>query len=129
MRDIRQRRDCEIFPEVSLGRCEGCSLELQRRYIQIDQIKYIGKEASSLENVESGSIYSAQNVDTEYPDPRRGEWQAKIRPALKKVPLSRLVELSSLSRRALQKARADRTRPHRRNQELLASVVRKLDAL
>ncbi len=74
--------------------------------------------------VESGMIHSAQNVYTEYPDPR--EWERKILPALKKVPLTRLVKMSGKSRRMLINARVGRTRPHRKNQELLASIVRKL---
>ena len=99
---------------------------LQRRHIQIDQIKYIGKESNSLEDVESGLIHFAQNVYTEYPDPRRDEWQTKIRPALKKIPLSRLVKMSGMSRSALKEMRAGRSRPHHRNLELLAGIVRKL---
>ncbi len=53
---------------------------LQRRHARIAQIKYIGKESNSLEEVESGLIHSEQNVYTEYPDPRRDEWQTKIVP-------------------------------------------------
>src|SRR5262249_4291374 len=41
--------------------------------------------------VESGLIHSDQNVYTEYPDPRRDEWKTKILPAIKELPLSRLV--------------------------------------
>ncbi len=54
------------------------------------------------------------------------EWETKIRPLLRKVPLFRLMKLSGKSRRTLIYARAWRTRPHRKNQELLASIVRKL---
>ncbi len=99
---------------------------LQRRHIQVDGIKAIGKESNVLEEVESGLIHSSQSVYTEYPDPRRDEWQTKIVPALKKVSLSRLTEISGKSRRMLIKARTGRTRPHRKNQEMLASLVRKL---
>jgi len=100
---------------------------LQRRHIRVEQIKYIGKESNSLEDVESGLIHSAQNVYTEYPDPRRDEWQTKVLPALKKVlPRSLLVKMSGLSRSMLIEVLAGRSRPHRKNQELLASIVRKL---
>jgi len=99
---------------------------LQRRHVQVEQIKYIGKESNSLEDVESGLIHSAQNVYTEYPDPRRDEWQTKIVPALKNVPLPRLFKMSGKSRRMLIKARSGRTRPHRRNREMLANIVRNL---
>jgi hypothetical protein len=44
---------------------------LQRRHVRIKQIEYIGKESNSLEEVKSGTVHSAENVYTEYPDPRR----------------------------------------------------------
>ena len=46
---------------------------MQRRHIRIDQIKYIGKESNSLEEVDAGLVHSEQNVYTEFPDPRRDE--------------------------------------------------------
>jgi hypothetical protein len=70
---------------------------LQRRHIHIGQIKCIGKEPNKLEYVEAGLIHSEQDVYTEYPDPRRGEWETKIRPALKKISLSNLEKESRLS--------------------------------
>ena len=97
---------------------------LQRRHVQIELVKYIGKESNSLEDVESGIVHSVQNVYAEYPDPRRDEWTTNIAPALKKIPLSRLVKMSGLSRRMLIKARMSRARPHRKNQELLARIVK-----
>src|SRR5206468_2736635 len=99
---------------------------LQRRHVGIEQIKNIGKESNSLEDVESGTIHSAQDVYTEYSDPRRDEWETKVRPALKQVSLSVLQEKTGLSRRMLIKARTGRTRPHPKNQEMLAEIVRKL---
>jgi hypothetical protein len=99
---------------------------LQRRHVQIDQIKYIGKESNSLEDVEYGLIHSEQSVYTEYPDPRRDEWQTKIVPALREIKLPILEKESGLSRRMLIKARNGHVRPHRKNQERLASIVRKL---
>lgn len=99
---------------------------LQRRHIRIDQLRLIGKESNYLEDVESGLIHSAQEVYTEYPDPRRDEWETKIRPALRKIPISQIIKMSGLSRRMIINARTGRTRPHRRNRELLAAIVRKL---
>lgn len=96
---------------------------LQRRHVRIDQIKYIGKESNSLEDVESGLIHTEKNVYTEYPDPKRDEWQTKILPALKAMPLNQLVKLSGMSRRAIVDLRAGRSRPHRRNLNRLASVM------
>jgi hypothetical protein len=97
---------------------------LQRRHVRIEQIKCIGKESNSLEEVESGLIHSEQSVYTLYEDPRRDEWQTRILPALKKASLTRLVELSGLSRSALIEIRAARSSPHRKNQEL--AFIRKL---
>jgi hypothetical protein len=39
---------------------------LQRRHVKINQIKCIGKESNSLENVEEGLVHSEQSVYTEY---------------------------------------------------------------
>jgi len=99
---------------------------LQRRHVQIDQIKYIGKESNRLEDVESSMIHSAQSIYTEYPDLRRGEWQSKILPALREAKLAELVKMSGMSRRALIDLRAGRSRPHPKNQKLLATIVRQL---
>ena len=74
-------------------------------------------------------IHSEQSVYTIYEDPRRDKWQMKILPLLRKAPLARLVELSGLSRSTLIEIRAGRSRPHRKNQELLAAILRKLGAL
>jgi hypothetical protein len=122
----------EFHPESKCADKEGnpCTKQtiglLHRRWIRISQIKNIGKESNSLEDVESGSVHSDQNVYTEYADPRRDEWNTKIRPALKIPPLDLLVKMSGLSRRMLIDARAGRSRPHRKNRELLASILRKL---
>ncbi len=128
-------REYEFHPESKCADADGnhCGKQtvglLQRRHIGIEQIKCIGKESNSLEDVESGLIHSEQNVYTEYPDPRRDEWETKIRPALKKVPLPRLIKMSGKSRRMLIDARTGRSRPYRKNQELLASIVLKLGVI
>ncbi len=99
---------------------------LQQRHIRVEQITYIGKESNNLEQVESGMIHSAQSVYTEYPDPRREEWQTKILPALKKFPVAALVKLSGLSRSMLTRTLAGRSRPRLRNQRLLKSITYRL---
>ena len=76
--------------------------------------------------VESGLVHAEENVYTEYPDPRRDEWQTKIVPALNNVPLPRLLKLSGKSRRMLIKAHSGRTRPYRKNREMLANIDRNL---
>ncbi len=56
----------EYHPESKCADADGntCSKQtvglLQRRHVRIDQIKYIGKESNSLEEVESGLIHSSR---------------------------------------------------------------------
>ncbi len=101
---------------------------LQRRHVRIDEVKYIGKESNALEQVDSGMIHSANQVYTEYSDPRRDEWQTKIVPALKTMKLSVLEKKSGFSRRMLIKARAGKVRPHPNNREILRAMAMKLDS-
>jgi hypothetical protein len=102
---------------------------LQRRHIRVEKIIYIGKESNRLEEIEAGIIHSAQSVYTEYPDPRRQEWETKILPALRKLPIRVLVRLTNKSPSMLRRTLAGRSRPRRRNQILLKSVLRKIGAL
>jgi hypothetical protein len=119
-----------FIPESKCADAHGLSCTrqtiglLQRRHIRIAYVVPIGKESNSLEDVESGLIHSEPNVYTVYPDPERDEWEMKIRPALKKMPLDLLVKLSGMSRRALLDIRAGKSRPHRINRELLIAVLR-----
>jgi hypothetical protein len=123
----------EFHPESKCADWKGnvCGKQtvglLQRRHIQIDGITYIGKESNRLEEVEAGTIHSADDVYIEYPDPRRDEWQTKILPAMKAMPLSELVrKCGFLSRRALIDLRAGRSRPHPKHQKLLAEIFKQL---
>ena len=99
---------------------------LQRRQIKVDQIKCIGKESNSLENIDEGTVHSEQNVYTEYTDPKRSEWISKIQPALQKAKLKMLVAAceNMLSRRETIELRASRSKPHRKTQELLIAILK-----
>ncbi len=99
---------------------------LTRRHVQINRIRFIGKESNALEDVEAGMIHSADAVYTEYTDPKRDEWTTKILPLLKTTPLSVLTKETGLSRRALISMRVGDSRPRRRNWELIEKVFRKL---
>jgi hypothetical protein len=122
-------REYEFHPEAKSADHNGgaCGKQtvglLRRRHVHIDLIKYIGKESNHLEDVDAGLIHSQQGVYTEYPDPRRDEWQTKILPVLKTMPLSVLIEKSGLSRRAVLDIRAGRSRPHGKNQGILTTIV------
>jgi hypothetical protein len=130
-------REYEFHPESKCSDALGNACDkqtvglLQRRHIRVGEVRYIGKESNSLEEVESGLIQSDQNVYTEYPDQRRDEWQTVILPALRLPPLTELVAkcLGQMSRRALVDTRAGRSRPHPRNRTLLEQVCQEIGIL
>jgi hypothetical protein len=127
----------EYHPEAKCAYVDGqpCSKQtiglLQRRLVRIDHITPIGKESNSLEEVQARLLHDEQNVYTVYEDSRRSQWRTKVLPAVKNAPLARLIRAchGKLSRRAIIDIRAARSTPHRRNQELLAAVVRRLGLL
>jgi hypothetical protein len=125
-------QEYEFHPESKCADANGnpCSKQtvglLQRRHIQIELIKYIGKESNTLEEVAAGLHHSEHDVYTEYPDPRRSEWQAKTLPVIRAAPLLKLAKMSGMSRSALKEIRAERATPHRKNQELLTNIAQKL---
>jgi len=73
----------EFHPETKCADMNGkpCAKSttglLQRRSVQIDQIKYIGKESNSLEDVESGLVHTEKSVYSEYLDPSRDKLDDK----------------------------------------------------
>jgi hypothetical protein len=102
---------------------------LRRRHLRVGQVIYIGKESNRVEEIEAGTIHSAQVVYTEYPDPRREEWQTKILPSLRRVPVRVLARLTNKSRSMLRRTLSGRSRPRARNQILLKSALRKIGML
>jgi len=127
----------EFHPESKCADASGNPCErqttglLQRRHVKIGLIKCIGKESNSLESVDEGMVHSEQNIYAEYADPKRTEWITKIQPALKKPKLEVLVEDCGkrLSRREIIELRAGRKKPHRRTQQLLESILKRLGFL
>jgi hypothetical protein len=97
--------------------------------VRVERIVYIGRESNRLEEIEAGVVHSPESVYTEYPDPRRDEWEIKILPVLKKIPIAILARFSGRSRSMLRRTIAERTRPRRKNQELLKSILRRLGVL
>jgi hypothetical protein len=124
----------EFHPESKCADTFGNPCERQtigllgRRHIKIDQIKCIGKESNSLENVDAGLVHSEKNAYIEYVDPKRDEWTTKIQPVLKKLPLRFLVKKCKghISRRAILDLRAGRSRPHPKNREVLELIIHRL---
>ena len=97
---------------------------LQRRHVTIEwPPRFIGKESNKLEEVEERSAPDAGDVYTEYPDRRRDEWNTRILPILKAMPIEELIKRSGLSRRALYMIRAGR-RPQPENAANLKSIAR-----
>jgi hypothetical protein len=125
-------REYEFHPEAKCADADGDTCErqtvglLQRRHVQIEGIRYIGKESNALEDVEAGLIHSTGSVYTEYCDPQRDEWATKLKPALEKPELSLLEKEMPFSRRTLSDWRAGRSRPHRKNWERITKVLRKM---
>ena len=99
---------------------------LRRRSVQVERIVYIGRESNRLEEIEAGVIHSPESVYTAYPDPHRDEWETKILPLLKKIPIAALMRVSGRSRSMLERALAGRSRPRKRNQQLLKSILHRL---
>ena len=99
---------------------------LRRRHIRVERIINIGRESNRLEEIEAGVIHSLESVYTEYPDPHRDEWETKILPVLKKIPIAALMRISGRSRSMLTRALAERSRPRKRNQQLLKSILQRL---
>jgi hypothetical protein len=97
---------------------------LQRRHVGIGQIRYVGKESNSLEEVESGLVHSAENVYTGYPDQRRDEFETKVLPVLRKIPPEALVKMSGLSPTTIKDTLAGRSRPYPENRERLATIAK-----
>jgi len=102
---------------------------LRRRHVQVERIIYIGKESNRLEEIEAGVIHSPESVYTEYPDPSRDEWQTRILPILKKIPIAALMRVSGRCRSMLVRAMAGRSRPRRKNQQLLKSILHRLGVI
>jgi hypothetical protein len=101
---------------------------LQRRHVTIEwPPRFIGKESNKLEKVEEGSVPDASDAYTEYPDSRRDEWETEILPIIRAVSVPRLMVLSNLTRRTIQRIRAGQrpTPNHLRDLMRLAKAERK----
>ena len=99
---------------------------LRRRHVRVERIVYIGRESNRLEEIEAGVIHSPEGVYTEYPDPRRDEWEAKILPVLKKIPIAALMRFSGKSRSMLRRTITGKTQPRRKNREQLKAILYRL---
>jgi hypothetical protein len=131
--DVIEEYECH--PESKCADTDGnpCGKQtvglLGRRHIRLDQIRYIGKESNSLEDVESGLVHAAQSVYTEYPDPRHDDWHTKILPAPQKIPPPLVAGQTGLPERTVREAISGRSTPRLKTQIILTTFVRNLGAI
>ena len=122
------RKKMEKIKRSARSGASPCSLALRAGQLDLTHGTHGAKQ---LKSVDEGMVHSEQNVYTEYADPKRTEWITKIQPALKKPLLSVLVKEcgTRLSRREIIELRAGRSKPHRRTQVLLESILKRLGFL
>lgn len=96
---------------------------LARRPVSALTIKYIGKGANRLEEVEEGLIHSWEEVVTTYVDSTADEWTTKIVPLLKKIPRVELARVTGLSESTIRRLRNGRTRPRAQTVHLLLRAL------
>jgi hypothetical protein len=97
---------------------------LFRRRVAIGSPHFIGKESNKLEEVEEGGVPDVSDVYTEYPDPRRDEWETKWLPLLRSTPVPTLLG-QGVSRATIYAARAGRPL-YARTKQKLVEVLRRL---
>lgn len=97
---------------------------LNRRHVRVGYVERIGKESNCLEEVEAGLEHSAENVYTVYRPV--AEWETVIVPATKTISLTVLEKETGLTDRMLRKARNGHTKPHVKNQVIIADAVRRI---
>jgi hypothetical protein len=119
----------EFHPEAKCadaGR-EPCTKQsiglLARRQVRIEKLHFIGKESNKLEEVEEQGAPDAGDVYTEYPDPRRDEWENKWLPMLQLTPIPE-IEGRGVSRAAIYAARTGR-KPYGRTKAKLIAALRR----
>lgn len=96
-----------------LGKCPRervCDVR-QRRPVHAASLAYIGKESNKLEEVDAGMVQMWDEVRDEYADPRHDPWGTVVVPVLREMPVSLLVQETSLKERAIQYARKGVTQP------------------
>lgn len=92
---------------------------LRRRPVHAASLAYIGKESNKLEEVDAGMVRAWDEVRNEYHDPRHDPWRTVVVPVLREMPVSLLVQETSLKERAIQYARKGVTLPTPENRRSL----------
>ena len=103
---------------------------LQRRPVTALTLTYIGKEANSLEDLQTGIIHDETEVLNSYPDPEHDAWQSIWRPLLENMPAKDVVANfpqyahgRTISLSQVKQWRAGRETPHPKNQAALRAML------
>jgi hypothetical protein len=96
------------------------------RHVVIEQVRFIGKEANGMEDVEAGVVHSADEVFTEYVDARRDYWQTVVRPALQQASLNELQRETGLPRQTLVDARRNRRKVRSKTKQTVFAALCRL---
>jgi hypothetical protein len=99
------------------------------RHVVIEQVRYIGKEANELEDVDAGLVHSADEVFTEYVDARRDFWQTVGRPAARRASIDELQRETGLPRQTIVDARLNRRKLRKKTQARIYAALRRLGYL
>jgi hypothetical protein len=74
---------------------------LTRRPVQLGSLGYIGKESNGLEQVGQGLVHSRRDVQPTYEPPQLAAWDLTYLPAIRRVPLKRLMTVTGLGSRMI----------------------------
>ena len=98
-------------PESKSADSEGRSCDrqtvglLQRRHVQVAEIRYIGKESNRLEDVEHGLVHNWDDVRETYENPNDRLWADVVLPKLREIPTATLIEKTGLGERQVRRVR------------------------
>ncbi len=120
--EYREEAKCA---DASGAPCDRQSVGLLgRRRVRIEKLHFIGKESNKLEEVEELSVTDAADVYTEYPNPRRHEWETKWLPMLRSTPVPKLLA-QGLARATIYAARTGRP-PYEHTKAKLIGALKRL---
>jgi hypothetical protein len=84
---------------------------LGRRPVVVLYLAQVGKESNRLEDVEAGVVHDLDDVSTEYRDRRRDPFWTLVIPVLRRMPRTKLLKETELSKNAIKEILSGRARP------------------
>jgi DNA-binding transcriptional regulator YiaG len=85
---------------------------LVRRHIVAGRMRYIGKESTRLADVDAGFVHEADEVSTEYVDPRRDIWSTEILPRLREASTTAIARELGVNVSTVKRWKAGAQRAH-----------------